>query len=231
MRSQFLGVLILLTSVGARAESFVKDKLGLSGSVRAAEWERDKSFADDRFYSVGGFWLQARPQEFWGFKGFVDARVQGENLSRNTDLAADLREAFIEKSFGDFDFKLGRQITIWGRADKVNPTDVWSVKNLKLLTTDDEDQRTGSLASQIVYNKGNYRVIGIWQPEWREPKYPIPPIQGAGELTANKPSGLDQWELKSIRLADRWIGLCLLRGQLIEHPISDWKVGLHRESC
>lgn len=158
--------------------SFFKDRLGASGSLRAAAWNRDKSYTDTRGFGVGSAWLTLRPEEVWGVKLYADGFVQIQDATREDFSRVDLRELYIEKSFGDFDFKIGRAITVWGRADKVNPTDNLSVRNYKLLMTDDEDQRTGVFSTQMVYNWGSTRLIGIWIPEWRSPVYPIPPLAG-----------------------------------------------------
>lgn len=188
--SFLLFLLLLVLAFGKPVSAQALSDLGLSGSLRAAEWQKDKSFREQDNYAVGGLWLQARPRELYGVKSYFDARVQSEDLARGIHSSGDLREAYVESSMGDFDFRVGRQIAVWGRADKVNPTDVWSSKNLRLLTTDDEDQRMGSFATQIAYVFGNYRLIAYWQPEWREPQYPIPEIGGGRvRLVSPRPEG------------------------------------------
>lgn len=177
--------MVIVTAFPRTAKA--EDVLGLSGSARFAGWERDKSFSSDRGYAVGGIWLQARPKEIAGFKAFFDARLQGQNLSRTQDSDGDLREAYVEKSWGDFDFKVGRQITVWGRADKLNPTDVWSSRDFGLLVVDDEDQRMGALATQIAWNLGSYRLLALWQPEWRAPKYPISGLPAGTTIRNGQP--------------------------------------------
>lgn len=184
--------------------SRVKETLGLSGSLRAAHFDRDKSFSADRSFGVGGLWLQARPEEIWGIKSYLDARLQGENLTRNDRVLGDVREAYLEVSRGPWDFKVGRQITVWGRADKVNPTDVWSVRDFTLLTTDDEDQRTGLFATQIVYNLESFRVIGLWQPEWRPPVFPLDLPHGVSLAQGIPEDRESQWGLKIDRTGDDW---------------------------
>jgi hypothetical protein len=161
----------------AQSESWV-DQLGINGSIRTAYWNRDKSYTSERDYAVGSAWLTMRPQEIFGLKFYADGFVQGQNLARDDYSRLDLRELYVEKSWGDFDFKVGRAITVWGRADKVNPTDVLSVRNYQLLMTDDEDQRTGVFQLQATYNFQGYRLSGLWIPEWRSPVYPIPPVTG-----------------------------------------------------
>lgn len=159
-----------------QSRSLITDVIGLSGSFRSAFFSKDTSFSGDTGYAVGSLWLTAKPKEVLGTKTYFDVRVQDQNLTRSSNLKWDLREGYLQRSFDDLDFKVGRQITVWGRADKINPTDTWSARDFTLLTTDDEDQRLGVSSLQVVWNQRNFRLIGIWHPEWRAPSYLFPPL-------------------------------------------------------
>jgi len=154
------------------------DAVTLSGTARMSYFGKDKSFSDRTGYGVGSLWVTANPKDIWGISTYFDARVQGQDLSRNANLNWELREGYAQTGFDNIDIRAGRQITVWGRADKLNPTDVWSVKDLTLLAPNDEDQRLGVTSTQGTWTSGTFHIIGIWQPEWRFPKYPIPPIPG-----------------------------------------------------
>ena len=154
----------------------LQDILGLSGSVRAADFSKDKSFSDQSGYAVASVWATLAPQEFWGIKTYFDARVQAQNLTRSLGTTWEVREGYAQISLGELDIRAGRQITVWGRADKVNPTDSWSTRNFALLVTEDDDQRLGVASLQATWNAGPYRAIALWQPEWRDPVLPIPPL-------------------------------------------------------
>lgn len=170
----------LLSLQSARAE-LVPEWLGASGSLRPSLWSEDTSFSPAAAYMTGSAWLTLRPREWEGFKVYFEGYALSQDLnnanhSGHTQLEA--REAYFEKSISSFDLKIGRQITVWGRADKLNPTDQLSVRDYTLLMTDDEDQRKGVLAAQLVYNWDAFRITGIWQPEWRFPTYPVAPLAG-----------------------------------------------------
>jgi hypothetical protein len=156
--------------------SVMKDILGLSGSVRADYFSKDKSYSGKTGYAVGSIWATARPQEAGGINTYFDARLQGEDLTRGSRVSSELREAYAQTSLGNFDVRVGRQVTVWGRADKVNPTDAWSTRDFTLLAPNDEDQRLGVTSLEGTWNHRVYRVIGLWQPEWRSPVVPIPPL-------------------------------------------------------
>ncbi len=152
------------------------DVLGLSGSVRTDEFSKDKSFSDRTGYAVGSVWVTATPHEFWGVKTYFDGRAQDQDLARSSGTSWELREGYAQVSLGRLDLRAGRQVIVWGRADKVNPTDAWSTRDLTLLAPNDEDQRLGVTSLQATWNAGAYRAIALWQPEWREPVLPLPPL-------------------------------------------------------
>src|SRR5581483_2523069 len=158
---------------GEAWSTVLKERLGIAASLRAAFFSKDLSFTGETGFAIGSFWLTAKPEEVLGIRTFLDARVQGQNLSRSSHLTWDVREAYAETSLGDFDFKAGRQLTVWGRADKVNPTDVWSSRDYTFLAADDEDQLLGIAALQVAWNHWDHRLIVFWQPEWRPPVYPL----------------------------------------------------------
>jgi len=170
------------------ARSVLKDHLGLTGSLRAAGFSKDKSFSGEVGYGVGSLWLTASPQEVVGVRFYFDVRAQAEDLTRSSSVSLDLREAYGQRSFGGFDLKAGRQIIVWGRADGVNPTNVWSTRDFKLLAPNDEDQHLGVASVQAGWSAGDYHWIAVWQPEWRYPGLPVPPLPPGVSFTNVAPS-------------------------------------------
>jgi len=162
-------------SLAEQEHAVLKEDLGLTGSLRAAGFSKDKSFSGNTGYGVASLWLTASPRDVAGLRLYLDARAQAEDLTRSARVAMELREAYAQRSFGPFDIKAGRQIIVWGRADKINPTDVWSTRDFKLLVPSDDDQHLGVASVQVGWTAGAYHVIGIWQPEWRYPGLPVPP--------------------------------------------------------
>jgi len=166
--------------------------LGLSGTLRGTLFSHDFSFDRDTPVASASAWITAQPPRLWGIKTFADGRVQTERRPHGAHTAWDLREAYGERALGDLDLKLGRQIIVWGRADKINPTDVWSVRDRTLAVTDDEDQRLGATALQAKWRLSGISLIGVWQPEWRAPIFPIPSLPagvGAGHVHPANASG------------------------------------------
>jgi hypothetical protein len=174
-----------------------KDLLGPTLSLRTAYWSDDTQFTKDHHFWVGSAWLTLRPQEFEGFRIYADGYVQAEDLARNIRTVADLREAYVDRSFAFIDIRGGRQIMVWGRADKLNPTDQLSVRDFRRLFVDDEDQRTGLAALDVTANAGDYRLKGVWVPEWRDPGLPLPDVGGGIRWIFQEPDQpLEQFALK-----------------------------------
>src|SRR3981081_1180672 len=73
--------------------SVMKDILGLSGSVRADYFSKDKSFSGKTGYAVGSIWATATPQEVAGIRTYFDARLQGKDLPRGSRAPSALKDA------------------------------------------------------------------------------------------------------------------------------------------
>jgi len=168
-----LAAALACAAAGARAEE--ASGLGASGTARLAWFSRGASFSDTAGVGVASLWLTAKPREVAGFASYFDGRLQRQDFARDAAYGGDLREGYLSRSFGALDVKAGRQIIVWGRADKINPTDSWSTRDFTLLAPDDDDQRLGAFAAQAAWNAGNYHLIALWQPEWRRPGLPLPP--------------------------------------------------------
>ena len=80
---------------------------------------------------------------------FADAR----HFSGVHEPEDSLREAYLNWTAGDLRIRAGKQIIVWGRADRFNPTDVISSRNYEVLAFDDDDQRFGAMGVE-----GKYRI-------------------------------------------------------------------------
>lgn len=196
LRNSKVFLLATLAVCGEASAAAWVEALGPSASVRATYWTRSKDYAEDRAYAESSLWLTLRPEELAGFKFYADGFVSLDDIGHDEEGASSLRELFVERSIGAFDFKLGRMITVWGRADKVNPTDHLSVRDFRRAAINDEDQLEGVGSAQVVYNWDELRLIALWTPEWRSPRFPLPTPSGI-RLGSDEPSRPeDQWAFK-----------------------------------
>lgn len=81
------------------------------------------------------------------------------------------REAYINLYFGDFDFRIGKQVYAWGRADGFNPTDnltVWDYSDV----LDIEGEEIGQISALVQYYTGNWIFEAALVPSFTESVLP-----------------------------------------------------------
>ncbi len=145
------------------------DRLGLQTSLRAGAWTHDRQLTDETLTVTSGIRARIAPRS-GNFDTFAEGFVQ-TNSSRGTD--ADLVEGWVRYTSGDFSLKAGRQIVVWGRADRLNPSDVLSSRDYTLLVTSDDEQRRGALTLQARLGVGDFTIDTYWLPEFRDNRFPI----------------------------------------------------------
>ena len=89
-----------------------------------------------------------------GVLGIEDSRTQSNSLHQT-------REGYLQRKTENSEFRLGRQLIAWGRADKLNPTDYFTSRDYTFLTSDDEEQKRGVDALRGVMHFGEYDVQGV----------------------------------------------------------------------
>ena len=115
----------------------------------------------------------------------------GEGSSRGQ-----LKEAYFHFRSGDWDFRLGRQIVAWGRADRLNPTDNLTPRDFTLLSPEVDEERLGTEGIKISKIFGFYSSLtAIWLNSFEPNK--LPPANAPGlQLIENVPKNNDQYAIK-----------------------------------
>jgi len=141
------------------------------------------------------------------------------NVKSDQRSELELRDTFIDYSYGPWDIRLGKQQIVWGEAVALFFADVVNAKDLREFILPDFDLiRIPEWASDIEYSKENFHAEFVWLPapqfnklgvtnaEFAFP-YPIPtPTTAFTTKDASRPkNALDNSEL-GIRLS------CLLSG-------------------
>jgi uncharacterized protein DUF1302 len=146
----------------------------LSGSARAGYWSSSRTRDDREHFATAALWLKAAPRLAEKAALLVEGWVMNQDLFHEDATGGRWREAYIDLGLGPFDVRLGKQIVAWGRADRVNPTDVVSPRDFTLLVPDDDDQRFGVAALKATYYAGTVSVTGLWLAEFEPHVTPIP---------------------------------------------------------
>lgn len=134
----------------AQDHTSTPDALVWSGTASigalVASGTRDLDDKDRRTGLAGRlqFELKAAP-----WRALIEAAAGSDQLRYND--APHLRQGYVELTRGLFQVRAGRQIIAWGRADRLNPTDNLSPRNLPALVTDIDEDRIGvdSLAFKL----------------------------------------------------------------------------------
>ncbi len=173
----------------------LREQLGLTGSIRGGFWSSSRMLDDEKNIPTGSLWLKGAPN-LWPnsalhFDGWIG------RLSGDADLDVHLREGYIDLSTGPVDLRIGQQIIVWGRADRINPTDNLTPRDFTLLVPDDDDQRLGTLAVKGTYFTGPFSFTALWLPRFEPDRIPLrsppPPLF----FSERRPEGgTRQWAFK-----------------------------------
>lgn len=145
LRAGAVCLLLCLTGAAVRAQAepgaCASD---LTGSLRPGYWTRAGDFQRARDPVVLSAWLQASVAcgPMWSVK--TEGVLASEDAWRGRGGASRWREAYLSwHGAPDWTVKVGRQLIVWGRADRLNPTDNLSPRNFTRLVAEETDQRDG----------------------------------------------------------------------------------------
>jgi hypothetical protein len=111
---------------------------------------------------------------------FAEVRFRSGHEFQKTVSEINLREAYVNAYIGPFDFRVGHQVVVWGRADGWNPTDNITPRNMIIRSVDEDDRRLANFLIRSYYNLHPVRLEAIWIPVY-SPSYiptdlvPFPP--------------------------------------------------------
>jgi hypothetical protein len=222
-RATCLSMLLSLAAPVAAA-----DDVDIDARAAVGVWSRDFNLPKDpgvaaASVKVGVRWspsdeLSARA-ELFGYATFGNER----NRQR-----AELRTAVLIHEGERHALRVGRQIEVWGKADKLNPTDSLSPRDFRILSSDDDDQRLGlaMVRADLVLND-RLRLKSYWVPEFRPTNliFPLSPqiardkrdhdtSQVAVKLDSS--GGAFDWSLSWYEGRDRIYDLALERGGIAQ---------------
>ncbi len=158
-----------LTTLGEGAAN-----IGLSSSLRVGYWRSSRDVDDRRDMAPATLWLKEDHSSEAGFDLHAEGWLQSDDLGHAARPEAELREFYFRGDIGSFDTRVGRQITAWGRADRINPTDNLTSRDLSRLFPDDDDLRRGSAMVRTAHTLGENAELQLyWVPEFRPEVHPL----------------------------------------------------------
>ncbi len=99
----------------------------------------------------------------------------------------DLAESYVNLYVGRFDFRVGHQIVVWGRADGFNPTDNITPKDYLTRSPDEDDRRLANFLFRTWFNAYPVRLEAIWIPNYAASVIPTDIVPLPDFVTMNEP--------------------------------------------
>lgn len=149
----------------------------VSGSVRAAWYGASARLDGREDVGAASVWLKATQDA--GSAGYVvEAMLRNDDAGGGGPTSTRVREAYLRWNGEQLDVKLGRQLIVWGRADRLNPTDNITPRNYTWLTPEENDQRLGVLAASARYRWSGASLTLHYLPQPLANVLPIAPAPG-----------------------------------------------------
>ena len=114
------------------------------GECRTGYWSSNRNLDDIENLSSTTCLLNWKLQPSENLRFAASTRLSQAFSSAGSSFRGRLREAYVQEDSGNFSFKLGRQIVVWGRSDRISPLDVMSSRDFTARVPDDDEQRNGN---------------------------------------------------------------------------------------
>ncbi|MFL6656915.1 MAG: hypothetical protein ACJ8GW_02485 [Massilia sp.] len=184
----------------------------VEGSLRAAWYTESAEFDQRGDVAATALWLKTSPALSDNVTLVAEGWVRNDNTTGDGPTRARMREGYLDVTGEAWDLRLGQQLIIWGRADRINPTDNVTPRDYTMLTPEDVDQRRGVQAMRLRYRNDAATVSAYWLPVFRPSTMPMaaPPglrwhqqtpsaLQGALRIDG---AGTVDWSLSYLNALD-----------------------------
>lgn len=188
-------VALVLAPLTTRAQEW--SRVELTGSLRGGYWSSTRELDRRHPFGSGMVWLKGTAPMSGGLRLLVEGWGALRGPPGDPEGTVELREAYVAAALGGLDLRVGRQILAWGRADGVNPTGNLAAEDLTLLTPEDADRRLGVSTAMVSYFVGALSFSGLWMPEFRGHRFPVPPDASGPFDRAKRAWPGDQWALRA----------------------------------
>lgn len=84
-----------------------------------------------------------------------------------------LREGYVNLYLGKFDFRIGRQIVLWGRADGFNPVNNITPADFTVFSPDEDDKRLSNFVVRSTSNFYPFKLELDWVPVYKASVLPF----------------------------------------------------------
>ncbi|MEO6024758.1 MAG: DUF1302 family protein [Burkholderiales bacterium] len=184
------------TPNGLAAASAKLHEWGVTGSLRGAYWSSNRRVDDEDHLLNTSLWLKLDRKIIKNWGVFIEGYLNSEDPFGDHKNTNRVREAYVEGRLADWDFRLGKQIIAWGRADRFNPTDNLTPRDFTLLAPEIDEDRFGSVAAKAAWNwNSSTSLTAVWVPIFRPHVFAFPEQAGVS-FSHDIPDSRRQWALK-----------------------------------
>jgi hypothetical protein len=164
------------------APSFAEEDIAADLELRTGLWSRDLRLPESSEVAAGSITVGTR----WTPPAPVSAELEvfaiGSTDGDEARSDLDVRKGFVKFEANRVALRAGRQVDVWGRADRLNPTDTLSPRDYTTLSTDDDDQRRGlGMARLDIQTSDTGQLSAYWIPEFRANRLLIEPPSSSGD--------------------------------------------------
>ncbi len=172
--------------------------LNLSGSLRADYFSASRSLDDREHLAGASLWLKAAPRLGERAAAVFEGWIRNSRLFESEATEGKLRQGYVDLALDPLDLRIGKQLILWGRADRINPTDNLTPRDYTLLVPEDDDQRFGVPAVKARLQAFGLDLTGVWLPAFAPHKIPLASQPGVTfrEITPSFALGRGQWATK-----------------------------------
>lgn len=142
------------------------NRIKINGYLRAGIFGGEKEIRN--YYGEGALKLEVPIGT--NASAFSEVRYRADG---NNNHKFDIREAYVNLNLGKFDFRVGEQIVLWGRADGFNPTNNVTPQDFCVFSPEEDDKRLGNFIVKGVFNPYPFRIEVDWIPVYKSSLFPF----------------------------------------------------------
>ena len=142
------------------------NRIKINGYLRAGIFGGEKEIRN--YYGEGALNLEVPIGT--NASAFSEVRYRADG---NNNHKFDIREAYVNLNLGKFDFRVGEQIVLWGRADGFNPTNNVTPQDFCVFSPEEDDKRLGNFIVKGVFNPHPFRIEVDWIPVYKSSLFPF----------------------------------------------------------
>ena len=187
----------IFSSTLSESKNSLGSNININGYTRGViftGWDLDNHADIKSGYGESALKMSAKPNK-WG-TGYADIRFRTGFFDGEANSLLDIREAYADIYLGKLDFRFGKQIISWGRADAFNPTQNLTPQNFFIRSPEKDDQRIGNFAIKGRYHPVDFlRLEFDWVPVYSPSIYLFDQLGLPGFVSFSDPM-LTQAKLK-----------------------------------